>query len=317
MIRLLLLLATSGFLRMAVFAQAVVPELLAPGTISGPVADAAPAFSPDGQTVYFHRSGVAMHGTILVSHRASGNWSRPEVAPFSGQWQDIEPVTAPDGSYLIFSSNRPAVAGGKPLDGMWNGQHYPGGGGNLWRVDRIGSGWGEPRRLPELINSDPSIFSPAVTGDGSLYFMKPVGDTGRFHIYRSAYSNGIYQPPVAVPFSAADTVSDVDAAVASDESFMVFSSRRAPAKAMELFIVYRKAGTWGEPMPLGAGINRDLPNIEARLSPDGRTLYFSSTWTPKPASFGDAGSAQRALESSEWETGQLNIWSVPLSGSIK
>jgi len=317
MIRRLLFFVGLGLFWGGVFAQAVEPELFGPGIISGPVADAAPAFSPDGQTVYFHRSGVAMTGTILVSRRRAGVWSRPEVAVFSGQWQDIEPAMSPDGNYLIFSSNRPIVAGGKVLDGMWNSQRYPGGGGNLWRVDRVGAGWGEPRRLPDLINSDSSVFSPAVTADGSLYFMKPVRDTGRFHLYRSALQNGVYQAPVVVSFSAADSVSDVDAAVAADESFIVFSSRRAPAKAMELFIVFRKGGIWGEPRPLGAEVNRGLYSIESRLSPDGRRLYFSSVWAPKPVGLGEPGSGKRALERSEWETGLLNIWSVPLAGWTK
>ncbi len=313
MVKRLLSIVALGLFWDGVFAQTVEPELFGPGIISGPVADAAPAFSPDGQTVYFHRSGVAMHGTILVSRRQAGEWSRPEVAAFSGQWQDIEPAMSPNGNYLIFSSNRPVAAGGKVLDGMWNSQRYPGGGGNLWRVDRVG----EPRRLPDLINSDSSVFSPAVTADGSLYFMKPVRDTGRFHLYRSTYRNGEYQTPEAVPFGAADSVSDVDAAVAADESFVVFSSRRAPAKAMELFIVFRNNGIWGEPRPLGAEVNRGSYSIESRLSPDGRTLYFSSVWVPKPAVFGEAGSAKRALEHSEWETGLLNIWSVPLAGWTK
>lgn len=317
MIKRLLFLVGSCLLTGGVFAQAVDPELFAPGIISGPVADAAPAFSPDGQTVYFHRSGVAMAGTILVSRLRAGIWSRPEVAAFSGQWQDIEPAMSPDGRYLIFSSNRPAVPGGKVLDGMWNSQHYPGGGGNLWRVDRKGEGWSEPRRLPDLINSDSSIFSPAVTADGSLYFMKPVRDTGHFHLYRSAYKDGAYQVPVAVPFSAADTVSDVDAAVAADESFMVFSSRRAPAKTMELFIVFRTDGTWGEPIPLGVEVNRGSPSIESRLSPDGKRVYFSSSWAPRRESFGEAGSGKRALERIEWETGLLNIWSVSLTAWMK
>ena len=120
MVKRLLFLVGSGLFGCGLFAQAVEPELFGPGIISGPVADAAPAFSPDGRTVYFHRSGVAMAGTILVSRLQAGVWSRPEVASFSGQWQDIEPAMSPDGQYLIFSSNRPVVGGGKVLDGLWN-----------------------------------------------------------------------------------------------------------------------------------------------------------------------------------------------------
>src|ERR1700744_4287945 len=171
-------------------AQTIRPEMFAPGVIFGPVDDASPTFTPDGKTVYFHRGGVALGRVILGSHLLNGKWSAPVIAPFSGQWGDIEPAMAPDGSSLIFASNRPATPGGKALNGFYNNQVAPQGGGNLWRTDRRDNPWSKPYRLPDIINSDSAVFSPAITADGSLYFMKPVGDTGKFHIYRSAYRNG-------------------------------------------------------------------------------------------------------------------------------
>ena len=84
---------------------------------------------------------------------------------------------APDGSYLIFASNRPATDGGAPLDGNYGGAVRPGRGGNLWRVDRRGGGWSKPVRLPEAVNANTSVFSPSVVADGSLYFMKPSPET--------------------------------------------------------------------------------------------------------------------------------------------
>jgi len=214
------------------------------------------------------------------------------------------------------------VVGGDVLNGIWNSQRYPGGGGNLWRVDRAGSGWGVAKRLPDVINRDSSIFSPSVTADGSLYFMRPVGDTGHFHLYRSAFREGKYEEPVAVSFHAPDSVSDVDAAVAADESFIVFSSRRAPAKKMELFIVLRKNGVWGSAQQLGEGVNRGLYSIEARLGPAGKRLYFSSAYVPEPlkvaAASGGMSSPRRAeLERSEWATGLTNIWSVSLEPWVR
>src|SRR5215510_11778084 len=127
------------------------PTIFAPGVISGPAHDSAPAFTPDGQTVYFGRSSRA-GSTILVSHLRNGRWSHPEIATFSGEWSDMEPAMSPDGSFLIFVSNRPANGAGKPLDGFFNGKAFPGQGGNLWRVDRVGDGWGKPVRLPNSVN---------------------------------------------------------------------------------------------------------------------------------------------------------------------
>jgi Tol biopolymer transport system component len=305
--------ALTTLLTLCAFAQTSAPEIFAPGVISGPLNDQSPAFSPDGNTVYFCRRGPGLTGTILVSHLRDGSWTAPEIASFSGQWQDIEPAMAPDGAYLIYASNRPAASGGQCLNGLWDGKHYPGKGGNLWRVDRKGSGWGEPYRLPDIVNSDSSVFSPAIAKDGSLFFMKPVRDTGDFHLYRCAYQNNQYQPPVRLSFSMMDSVGDYDPAVAPDGSFIVFSSGRAPANQSELFIVFRDHDTWGTPVSLGPEVNRQVGNIEARLSPDHRRLYFSCSYVQKPADQPtNREDRRRAMDRSEWDTGLQNIWSVSL-----
>src|SRR5258708_2037324 len=92
------------------------PRVFAPGVISGPAHDSAPAFTPDGKIVVFGRSSAAA-AFLLISHKTDRSWSEPKIAPFSGQWLDMEPAMSPDGSYLIFASNRPAVPGGRPVDG--------------------------------------------------------------------------------------------------------------------------------------------------------------------------------------------------------
>ena len=78
-----------------------------PGLISSAANDASPAFTPDGRTVFFTRSNPSQ-AAILVSELRNGQWSTPQIAPFSGEWRDIEPAMSPDGKFLVFSSNRPA-----------------------------------------------------------------------------------------------------------------------------------------------------------------------------------------------------------------
>src|SRR5262245_46522719 len=165
------------------------PSIFAPGVISGPNHEAAPAFTADGKTVYFQRSSVR-GGTILVSHLAHGRWSKPQIAPFSGVWGDIEPAMAPDGSFLVFISNRPSTPDGQPLQGFYNGSSQSG--GNMWRVERRGASWSEPVRLPDSVNRSSTIFAPAVVGDGSVYFMDTYGEKSRFRLYRSQFRAGTY-----------------------------------------------------------------------------------------------------------------------------
>lgn len=276
-----------------------------PGLISGAIHDAAPSFVPDGRAVYFGRSnGLADPlPVICISQLSNGKWTEPEVAPFSGTFSDMEPAIAPDGSSMIFVSNRPEHAGGKMIDGTFNGRTWPEGGGALWRMEWTPDGWSAPKRLPDSINAGGATFAPAIAANGSLYFMRPDPETGRFRLYRAAWSNGTYERPQPLPFSDGSS-SDVDPAIAPDESFLVFGSggaRSSAARGMDLFIVFRRAeGAWGTPVVLSPTINAPGSDAEARLSPDLATLYFSSV-------------RQVDGVTAAWNNGKYNIWSVPLS----
>lgn len=232
--------------------------------------DASPTFTPDGNTAVFSR-GTGLARRLCITHRRDGRWSTPKRAPFSGPWMDLEPAMAPDGSYLVFVSNRPATAGGKALDGYFGGKPRPGRGGNLWRVERLADGWGTPVRLPELVNASSATYAPAVAADGSLYFMRPDPHTGHFRLYRSTLIHGRFAPPQPLPFSDG-LASDVDPAVAPDQSFLVFSSNRAPTPAGEgdLFVAFATAKGWGPAIHLG------LSGDEARLDPRLAWLYFTA-----------------------------------------
>lgn len=95
---------------------------------------------------------------------------------------------------------------------------------------------------------------------------------------------------VALPISDGATAG-YDAAIASDESFIVFSSNRAPASSRQslLFVAFAHSGRWTPPAPLQPVIK----GIEARLSPDLKVLYFSVE-TPV---FSVAGSTKKPASS--------------------
>lgn len=291
--------------------SAQIPTIFAPGVISSPAHDSAPAFTPDGKTVYFSRSN-ASGGTILISHLQGRTWSKPEIAPFSSKWDDLEPAMSPDGSFLIFISSRPIDGKGKPLDGFYNGKTQPGHGGNLWRIELGDSKPKEPIRLPDRVNRSTTIYAPSVVGDGSLYFMEADGAAHRFRLFRSQFSDGAYQSPEPVSFSTGEAT-DVDPAVAPDESFAIFGSSRTPAQSIDLFIVFRKNETWGEPIHMGTEINSRGSDAEPRLSPDRKTVYFSSERI-MPITFPRTKvSAKSDLKRIiEWDNGNNNIWQFSL-----
>lgn len=309
--------ATALFVAVNAAADAA-PQVFAPGVISGPANDAGPTFSSDGKTVYFFRSNGNDY-FIMESHRTKDGWSDPTIAPFSGQWRDLEPAMAPDGSYLIFASTRPVPGSSTPPDGTWGGQPHLAKGGNLWKVQRKGEGWGEPQRLPDTINRSFNVFSPTIAANGDLYFMEAAGEGLHFRLFMSALKDGQYQPPVALPFTAGQ-YGGVDAAVAADESYIVFSSNRPPAPPGQsaIFIAFRKDGVWGEPQPLPDAINSFANANEAHLSPDGKTLYFASGQVAGGPGARDAAATKKVLaDMQSWNDGDLNIWQVDISDIIK
>lgn len=282
--------------------HAAQPTVFAPGVISGPLDDASPAFAPDGRSMVFMR-GSAGKWTLLESRPEAGKWSVPATVPFSGRWNDKDPAMAPNGSFLVFASNRPVAPGGKPLDASRNGKVYVGWGSNLWRVNRLRDGWSRPVRLPSTVNMSNVVFAPSVTNDGSIYFMASEDPDGAIRLFRSQYRNGRYLPSERVALGGAgDEIRDP--AVAPDESFMVFSIVPAGSKqALRLAISYRRHGRWTQPNDLGNGTNDDGYALGAQLSPDQRILYFYSRRVD-PA---------HPLDRRTWNNGSDNIWNVDLS----
>ncbi|MGH8181792.1 MAG: hypothetical protein ACRETR_12535 [Steroidobacteraceae bacterium] len=247
------------------------PTLVTLGGIIHSDSDDTLAFTPDGNTVFFDRSS-GRQKTIMVAYRRDARWSAPQVASFSGRWFDQDPVVAPDGSYLLFDSDRPAGPDGEPL----KQDYFKGGvgpGSNIWRVDRHGHRWGKPTKLGPVINSDLFIDFPSIAADDTLYFMRWDNQAKVMHVLRSVYRRGSYLPPQPAGLAAA-SVSLHDPAVAPDQSFVVLDCGKTKGGLGRLSIAYREHGHWSNPVDLGDAINADMP-WGSHLAPDGRTVYFT------------------------------------------
>jgi hypothetical protein len=241
------------------------------GNILNQDSDDTLAFTPRRDTVFFDRS-QGKRKTIMVSHRVNGRWSDPRPASFSGQWFDQDPVVAPDGSYLLFNSDRPTESGREPLvQSYFSGG--PGPGSNIWRVDRKDDGWGEPVWLDAAINSDVFIDFASIASDGTLYFMRWDAGEKSMHLWASQYRNGHYLAPEFVVLG--DPKESIhDPAVAPDQSFIVFDSGKVKGGLGRLCIAFREGDHWSKPADLGDRLNQELP-WGAHLDPDGRTIYFT------------------------------------------
>jgi hypothetical protein len=277
------------------------PHIFAPGSISGPSGVDCLTFTPDGATAFFDQQ-AGWDGFIMESHRVGDSWSAPRIASFSGQWLDHDPAMAPDGSFLVFTSNRSDVAGGQPLHG-----------GHLWRVDRNGTGWGEPVRLPDVVNDGPHIYAASVAANGDVYYQRMDEPAHQFHLYRTAWRNGRYQTPQRLALGDL-AAHELDPAIAPDQSFVVFDANYAGKdKPDHLYIAFRTGDGWSAPIDLGDAVDRYQP-WGSHLGPDGRTLYFTSNYTAKVDYPRSSMQARADLERMRaWDNGNNHIWSVSLA----
>jgi Tol biopolymer transport system component len=306
----------------AAFAQSA-PQMFAPDVVSTELMETTAAFTPDMKTVYFTRSDNRFtDNTIMFSEFKSGRWSRPEVTSFSGVWRDSEPHVSLDGKRIFFVSNRPATEGGPPLMAELNGRKFPG--ANIWYCEKTESGWSQPKRIEGAVNETNEIYNPSVARNGNLYFSArypgkepSVG----YKIYRAVFKDGKYEAPERVSF-ADNKLNDMDPAIDADEKFMVFASNRPGAIGFaSLFIsVKDKAGNWGAPVPLGDKVSTPSGENAPKLAPDGKTLYYTSVYSPLPditfpKQKENFAAAMKRIK--ETNARSRNIWSVDLTPWIK
>jgi len=300
------LFATAALLSAAVSATEAAshdaPTIFAPGEIAGNADDGAAAFTPDGNTMVFMRGTDSF--TLMESHRAHGRWSAPVPAAFSGHWRDLDPTMAPDGSYLLFVSNRPAAPGQPPIDEVFGKQRRAGDGMNLWRVDRRGDGWGTPVRLPDTVNACSTTFAPSVASDGGVYYIGCDPQDGTLRLLHAWVRDGHYLAPIRVAIGG-DRFVIRDPAIAPDRAFLVVSMKPVGSQQpYRLAISFHSEAGWSMPQDLGDAVNGGKHSMGAQLGPDHRTLYFYSDRRLAPPD-------PRA--GADWNNGDDHIWQVSLA----
>lgn len=246
-------------------------EVFAPGVISDDREQYRITFTPSGDTAYFAAGDgffpMTREATIYESVRVAGEWQTPVPASFSGVHPDIDPFIPPSGDRLYFSSIRPVD--GEPREVA-----------DLWKVERVGTGWGEPERIPA--SSDRDDLYPSVDRWGNLYYATPgqhadLGDSWNVWVARRVAGGRAAPEPVAGGVNTADTW-DFNPAISWDGRRLVFT-RLDPANAVdtgfgELHVSFQHRGVWTPARNIGAPVNTPQDEYHASFSPDERTLYF-------------------------------------------
>lgn len=242
--------------------------LFAKGLISTNLSEhSSPVFSPDGKTVLWTIMKMpSYHTRILEMNYGNGKWSSPHTPSFCDtSANEVYPSFSPDGKQLYFSSNRKAEKTDTSIKSN-----------RLWKVERNGNGWGTPILLDTIISKG-GEYASSITESGNLYFTFGAFRSPDWNILRSEKKNRSYSLPTKLALNSPGY--EDGPFVAPDESYIIFESQRPEGinGSIDLFICFKnKDGQWSEPRNMGAKINTSFSERFARVSPDGKFLFFGS-----------------------------------------
>jgi hypothetical protein len=278
----------------------------APENLGSPVntqyEESAPA-QPDGHTIYFNRNfnntNPAFPGKtdedLYVTTSAKGHtWSEPTPLDVlnTPTFNERNAAFSRDARLLFFSSDRTGGIGGLDL--------YV-----SWRTDRHDDGaWSTPLNLSAAVNTLGGEVGPAYVEDEAgltvLYFTRNSGqgaDIFRTQVIDPAglrrdtngdgkVDPGVFAPPLAVS-ELNSPAGDARPAIRIDGLELYFHSNRTlaqsacpgptPSGGQDLWFSTRTSPTdpWSCPVDLGSNVNTSFNDIQAHLSDDAETLYYS------------------------------------------
>jgi Tol biopolymer transport system component len=250
-------------------AQSKEPILFAPGIINTGEYESHPAFSPNGETLYFLKCtpDINYFCSICVSHLKNGKWSEPIVAPFSGQYYDIDPFVSADGKILYFASNRPVQAGGNTKTDS-----------DIWKIPILSNGWGKPEHLEGEVNSAFDEYYPTTSDNGNLYFGSTRPGKGGSDIFKSIYLSGKFQTPVNLGDSINTANSEYEPFIAADESYLIFMSTRPGGLAnADFYLSYIINGKWSQAKKVPEPVSSPYTDWSPKVTHDKKYFFFSST----------------------------------------
>ena len=208
---------------------------------------------------------------------------------------DNAPYISADGLALYFHSSRPGGYGDK----------------DLWVTTRptTNDQWTDPVNLGPTVNSSSPDQCASISADGlALYFnsARPggYGDKDLWVTTRPT-TNDIWTEPVNLGPTVNSSDGDARPCISSDGLSLYFNSPRPGGFGYnDLYVTTRVTveDEWGPPANLGPTVNSTNTDNTARISADGRLLFFVSYDRPGGSGGGDLWVAPRSTVEDDWDT---------------
>ncbi len=221
------------------------------------------AFSPDGREAFWKPEAPEM----LFTRLENGAWTPPRPMPFTAKDAVNVPVFSHDGRRLYF------MAASHDVQGMDEREA-------IWFVEKEGPGWSRPAPFDPVVNSVGMHWQFSIDKAGDVYLNAGAG------IARARFENGAYLPPepLPAPVNEAHTeeqkyrAGELGPFISPEGDYLIYTKLRADApRPSQLFVSFRtEEGRWSEPKNLSEKLQTEGGDSMAKVTPDGKYLFFQS-----------------------------------------
>lgn len=185
-------------------------------------------FSSSGEAfgaIFLQQAQQSFQGIVSVLRLDGALNAGIPVAGLHGNFFASHPTISPDGTRLVFSSNK---GGSAQLD--------------FWVAERTTErSWSEPVLLSPFINSVGNEITPFfVSNDSLLYASNGYGGKGGYDLFLSIYRDGAWQEPEPLEWLNSE-FDDSDATILPDGTIVFASNRPGGHGGLDLYVTRRRS----------------------------------------------------------------------------
>jgi tetratricopeptide (TPR) repeat protein len=191
----------------------------------------------------------------------------------NSQYDDYWPFIPSDESFLVFNSKRPD--GGAVME--MNGEYASG----IFMSKTLNGAFGKAKNIGPPINTsegDEEVIGLSATGEEMLLYYDNMLGVGDIYLAEADKKSNFKKADILDESVNSPNGFEISAAITNDARTIYFTSdRKGGLGGTDIWVSHKlPTGHWGEATNLGPDVNTDMDEDFPNVSPDGKTLYFSS-----------------------------------------
>jgi hypothetical protein len=187
----------------------------------------------------------------------------------NSSYSEHSPVFSEDKTTIIFTSRKKTE---KSIELLSDGQYDE----NIFISKKVDGFWTSPEPISDKINTTKNEASISLSPDGKTLFIYKEEDQGS--IYYTEFKDNDWTFPKKLDSNINTRNRETHASITRDGKYLFFTSERIGGYGgLDIYLAEKQIdGTWGKPLNVGPAINTELDEDGPYITPDGKTLFFSS-----------------------------------------